>query len=190
MHENLWGACTLRSLGQLGDGQKALERAVPMSAAQAALRAARNRSHGKRKGKPPEQVDVEARRRLFWDAAVLHSATSRQIAPNDLRCWDIDLTKIDCILASFEVTMKRSFQAPERGLGLFLGMVIVICETSSSLVSRSVVAFGMLLPVTSWHLVTHTDPVPVSELLSIGLQLVAFECGCMAVLGALWLTNQ
>ncbi len=190
MHEKLWGACTLRSLGQLSDEQKTLERAVPVNAAQAALRGARDRLRGSHKDKP-EEVDAEARRRLFWHAAVLHSATSHKIAPSDMACWEMNLTNIDCLIASLEVTLKRLLEdMPERGLGLLLCMLMVVRETSSSLVSRSVVAIGMLLPVTSWHLVVHTDPVQASELLSIGLQLVAFEFGCIAVLGAMWLAQQ
>lgn len=190
MHENLWGACTLRSLGHLSDEQRTLERAVPVSAAQAALRAARNRSNTAHSDQPAGTVDVEARRRLFWDAAVLHSATTQQIAPDELACWEIVLTKVDCMLASLEVTIIRSLvEVPERGLGLFLGMVSVIQAASSSLLSRSIVAVAMLLPVASAHLVAHRDPVPGLELLSIGLQLAAFECGCMVVLVALQLTK-
>ena len=190
MHEDLWGACTLRTLGHLSDEQKTLERAVSLNVAQAALRAARNRSNT-HSDRSVGTADVEARRRLFWDAVVLHSASTQQIAPDDIACWQVDLTKVDCMIASLEVTIIRSLvNVPERGLGLFLGMVSVIRVAAKSLLGRSLAAVMILLPVASAHLVAHRDPVPGVELLSIGLQLAAFECGCVVVLVVVQLTKQ
>lgn len=189
MHENLWGAYTLRSLGRSDDEGKNLDREVSASTARAALQAARNRSQSKHPDQSSGNVDSEARRRLFWDAAVLHSAHAHNIAENDILCWEIDLTKAACMMASLEVTMKHCLvDVPERGLGILLCMLLVIRATSSSLLTQSVVAVAMLVPALTWQLVAHRDPVHAFQLLSIGLQLMAFECSCVAVLVASWVT--
>lgn len=182
MSEDLWGAFTLRSLSDTSDEQKTLKRAVPEDAAQAALSAARNRMHGKAQ----DPADTEARRRLFWDAAVVHSAAAQQLPHADLACWELQLS-VPCIIASFECTMKRSFvDVPERGLGLVVGGFVVVSEATSSLLSRSVVTVAILVPVTGWHLLADRDPIPVLEQLSFGLQLAAFEFGCALVFIAVW----
>jgi hypothetical protein len=133
-----------------------------------------------------------------------------------LQCWDVArgrvhqphqslllLLSVECVVAALECAAQRLVvDVPERGVGLVLGLATVLSSLSTlglfggsgsssplayRFISQSVIATAMIVPVLGWQLLAHGEPLPLSELLGIGLQLVAFECGCASVLAAVWL---
>ena len=130
-----------------------------------------------------------------------------------LQCWDVArgrvhqqslllLLSVERVVAALECAAQRLVvDVPERGVGLVLGLATVLSSLSTlglfgssgssplayRFISQSVIATAMIVPVLGWQLLAHGEPLPLSELLGIGLQLVAFECGCASVLAAVWL---